>query len=220
MTDWNQRTFRGTWNRYPYTEIVSFVMRRFGGAADRSAVSVLDLGCGGGNHMLFLAAEGFDYQGIDGSREAVDRANQRLRDAGHDDKRAITGTFDALPYPDNRFDGVIDRGSLTFNPGADLPGLLAEVRRVLKPGGVVFSMLMDRAIAAGSGGRSLGGGDYDNLANDLAGAKFGHFTDTDEARRLFGGFSQVSIERIVRTREHPQLEDPVVEAWTVVTATK
>ena len=40
-------------NRYPFNQIVSFVFRNYG-KCDRSKTKILDYGCGGGNHALFL----------------------------------------------------------------------------------------------------------------------------------------------------------------------
>lgn len=152
MTDWNQRSFRGTWNRYPYTEVVSFVLGRFGSVEDRATISMLDLGCGGGSHLLFLAAEGFDFHGVDGNEESVNRANQRLGLAGYAQDRARVADFAHLPYDPDHFDVVIDRGALTCNRGVEIPALIGEIGRVLKPGGLIFSMLLHDSAAAVAGG--------------------------------------------------------------------
>ncbi|MBM3546840.1 MAG: class I SAM-dependent methyltransferase [Alphaproteobacteria bacterium] len=220
MSDWNKKSFRGTWNRYPFSDVVSFVMRRFGRTEDRSSVAILDLGCGGGSHLMFLAQEGFDFHGIDGNAESVERANERLRSAGHDDRRAVTGTFDRLPYPSDRFDAVIDRGSLTCNSLADLPPLIAEIRRVLKPGGTVFSMILHELGAASAGGRHVGSNDYVDFPGDLSGSGLLHFTTAEEARGLFSAFRDVGIDQLVRSTELPRREPSINEAWTIVTATK
>ena len=39
---------------------------------------VLDLGCGAGRHVLFLAREGFEVHGLDSSREALRITQERL----------------------------------------------------------------------------------------------------------------------------------------------
>jgi ubiquinone/menaquinone biosynthesis C-methylase UbiE len=220
VSDWNKRSFRGTWNRYPFTDVVSFVMRRFVSTADRSKIAILDLGCGGGSHLMFLAQEGFDYHGVDGNAESVERANERLRHAGHADDRAVTGTFDRLPYPSDRFDAVLDRGSLTCNPLAELPKLIGEIRRVLKPGGGLLSMILHEKAASAAGGRHIGNNDYVDFPGDLSGSELLHFTTTGEARDLFSAFGDLRIERLMREVELPKHEAAITEAWTIVIATK
>ncbi len=216
---WDTRYYHGRYNRYPFTDVVSFVMRKFAGAADRKAVRVLDLGCGGAHHLLFLAQEGFGYHGVDGAQESVDIARTRLAEAGFDPAPVTQATFDALPYEDSFFDAVIDRGAITCNALADIPALLDEVRRVLKPGGFVFSTILNIDSTAKDTGTSLGNGDYINCGNRLEDAGILHFTDTEECRNLFKSFE---IEQIVKSRndvEYPAGSRQVV-AWTMVTARK
>jgi SAM-dependent methyltransferase len=220
MTDWNQRSFRGTWNRYPFTDVVSFVLGRYGSAPDRSKVSVLDLGCGGGSHLMFLAAEGFDFHGVDGNAESVMRANERLRGAGHAADRALVADFLRLPYDAGRFDVVIDRGALTCNRGTELPALIAEIYRVMKPGAAIFSMLLHESSASAAGGRDAGGNDYVDFPGDLSGAGLLHFTNAEEAQRLFSTFTIDSIERQATMADIPGRDRSVLAAWTVVVARK
>lgn len=217
---WDARRYHGRDNRYPFTEVVSFVMRRFGGAADRSAVRILDLGCGSAHHLMFLAQEGFAYYGIDGSADSIALAARRLAAAGHRTQTLTTGTFDRLPYHDGFFDCVIDRGSLTCNRGAGLPALIAEVHRILKPGGRLFSMLLHEAGTARLEGQPLGGGDYANFSGRLEGAGVLHFTNASEAQSLFAAFQIDDIELIHRASEYPRSGNQSVVAWTVVTCRK
>jgi 2-polyprenyl-3-methyl-5-hydroxy-6-metoxy-1,4-benzoquinol methylase len=111
---WEQEVYgRGRQlNRYPYHAVVSFVFRSFGNVADRSSVRLLELGCGAGNNLWFAAREGFDVAGIDGSVTAIGFAKERFaQDELRGDLRV--GCFSALPWEDDSFDAVIDRGALT-----------------------------------------------------------------------------------------------------------
>ena len=219
-SEWDLRRYHGRNNRYPFTEVVAFVMRSFGGAADRSAVRILDLGCGSAHHLLFLAQEGFAYYGIDGSADSIALAAQRLQEAGYPAGTLACGTFDRLPYEDDFFDGVIDRGSLTCNRKRELPPLIAEARRILKPGGRLFSMLLHEQASSRLEGRVLGDGDYTDFGGRLEGAGALHFTNTAEAQALFAPFHIDDIERIHRASEYPPSGNRSVTAWTVVTCRK
>lgn len=218
MTDWNARSFHGTHNRYPFTDVVSFVLRNFGNAPDRSQVSILDLGCGGGAHLAFLLSEGFDAYGVDGNEDSVLRANERIRELGLPENRATAADFACLPYNSEKFDAVIDRGALTCNEGKSIRPLLTEIRRVLKPGATVMSMLLDECAAGEAGGRSIGGGDYVDFPGRLAHAGLLHFTTPSSARQIFSDFQIHSVERLVRTTVSEKGDSVVNEAWVVVTA--
>ncbi len=219
QTEWDKRYYHGRYNSYPFTDVVTFVLRHFGRAEDRGAVRLLDLGCGGAHHLLFLAREGFDYHGVDGAAESVEIARQRLALEGFANDTVRQATFEALPYAAGTFDGVIDRGALTCNPGAEIPALLQEVRRVLKPGGLVYSTLLNRDSSAKDSGTPLGGGDYENCGTRLENAGLLHFTTSAEARALFGAFEVEQVVKMVQSVDHPA-EDGTVVAWNFVTARK
>lgn len=69
--------------------------------------------------------------GIDASSEMLERAADKLAPYGQQ-VRLIRGSADALPFPDNWFDGVICLEALEFFPSAE--AALREVLRVLQPG--------------------------------------------------------------------------------------
>lgn len=216
MTDWNTRSFHGTYNRYPFTEIVSFILSNFGGM-DRSKFTVLDLGCGGGAHLEFLAAEGFDYYGVDGNEDSVNRANERLKERGFRGDRAIAADFEKLPYSSGFFDVVLDRGAITCNKATEIPPLLAEIKRVMKPRAKLFSMMLDVLGAPAAGGRHVGNGDFTDFPGRLAGAGLLHFTSPVEAMELFSTFKIESVQRLTRTLDLPISAAPIAESWVVVT---
>ena len=97
----------------------------------------LDVGCGGGKAVAFLAARvpnGKVY-GIDHSLDMVDlsrRVNRSLIENGC--AEIDHGSVSSLPYSDDTFDIVTAFETIEFWP--DLSGDLREVKRVLKPCGV------------------------------------------------------------------------------------
>ena len=67
---WEERyNKRDVVNRYPHEDVIGFMLRNY--KADKDKVKVLDLGCGTGNNLVFLAKEGYDYYGIDYSHSAI-----------------------------------------------------------------------------------------------------------------------------------------------------
>lgn len=124
-------------NLYPHDLIVSWFSARFPDQGSRGGVRVLDLGCGAGNHLWFLARAGFDAAGIDVSASAVAFARERLRREGLDAHLEV-GSFASLPFGSSAFDVVLDRGGLAAVDLATAAKALSEARRVLRPGGTLL----------------------------------------------------------------------------------
>ena len=89
---------------------------------------VLDLGCGDGQVARLLAAQGSRVVGVDPTRNQIVVAAER--GGGPSYARAVA---DALPFPDAAFDAVV--ACLVFEHIDDLDAAIAEVARVLRPGG-------------------------------------------------------------------------------------
>lgn len=101
----------------------------------RPGERVLDAGCGPGTAALAIAERfAVDITGITVSRFELDRARTRARASTVGDRvRFEYGDFVALEYPDDAFDAVLALESLQNAP--DLPRVLGELFRVLRPGG-------------------------------------------------------------------------------------
>jgi len=121
--------------KYPYSSVISFVFRYSPKDRPRNLVKVLDLGCGIGNHLWFLAREGFDAYGVDFSEVSINKARELLREFGVTAKLALCDFTKELPYDNQFFDLVIDRGSITCVSFSDAERVVSEVYRVLKNGG-------------------------------------------------------------------------------------
>ena len=99
-------------------------------AGDVAGRRILDAGCGSGPLFEALRDRGANVTGFDKSTGMLELARRRLGD-GADLHVADLGG--ALPYPDGAFDDVI--ASLVLHYLQDWTAPLAELRRVLKPGG-------------------------------------------------------------------------------------
>lgn len=91
----------------------------------------LDVGCGEGRFCRMLRARGIEAIGIDPTRILIEEA--RRRDPGGDYR--IAGA-EALPFEDGSFDLVVSYLSLIDIAG--LAGAIAEMARVLAPGGTLL----------------------------------------------------------------------------------
>jgi ubiquinone/menaquinone biosynthesis C-methylase UbiE len=108
---------------------------------------LLDLGCGAGNMTLWLARQGYEAHGIDIAPTAIDWARER---AGAEQVRAVFDVGDAVTlagYGDSSFDFVFDSHCLHCIIGDDRATLLANVHRVLRPGGYLLVQTMCGPVA-------------------------------------------------------------------------
>ena len=148
-------------NKYPWSDVVSFVFRHRP-ARPAAEISVLEVGCGSGPNLMFLAAEGFRTFGVDASDAAIAVAKERLAEKGLAAEAAV-GDFTALPFAGQSMDLVIDRAALTHADQASIVKAVAEIRRVLKPGGkFLFTPFADSH--AGFAAALAGGQDASHLA--------------------------------------------------------
>jgi SAM-dependent methyltransferase len=99
-------------------------------AGDVAGRRILDAGCGSGPILAALRDRGTIVTGFDSSTGMLEQARQRLGD-DTDLHEAALGS--PLPFPDGAFDDVI--AALVLHYLQDWGPALAELRRVLKPGG-------------------------------------------------------------------------------------
>jgi len=102
----------------------------------RAGERVLDLGSGGGIDVLLSARRvgpaGFAY-GVDMTDEMLALARANAATAGVSNVEFVKGTIENVPLPDAAVDVVIS--NCVINLSTDKPGVLAEMFRVLAPGG-------------------------------------------------------------------------------------
>ncbi len=124
--------------RYPYDKIISFVMRYHPKDRERKDIRILEVGCGAGNNLWALALEGFNVYGIDGSQTAIEMAKGIFERFGVRGDLRVGDFTESLPYEDESFDLVFDRGSITCVDYEEAKRVIKEVYRVLKRGGYFF----------------------------------------------------------------------------------
>lgn len=93
---------------------------------------VLEVGCGTGLVLRRLATIASRAAGVDLSPGMLSRARARGLDV-------VEGSATSLPFPDASFDVAVSFKTLAHVP--DLPRALAEMARVVRPGGVVVAEL-------------------------------------------------------------------------------
>jgi SAM-dependent methyltransferase len=123
-------------------------------AGDVAGRRILDAGCGAGPLFAALRDRGAIVTGLDKSAGMLELARRRL---GDDADLQVADLGNPLPFPGNTFDDVT--ASLVLHYLEDWGPALAELRRVLRPGGRLI-MSVDHPFAVNlmyrAGGRKAG----------------------------------------------------------------
>lgn len=135
---WEKNYKSRRYNKYPYNDIISFILKHFGKEKDKSSIKILELGCGGGNNLMFLKNEGFDFYAIDISDTSIEIV-KNLLGKNFNKNKILKGCFMEIPFQNNFFDAIIDRASITCNETKDLPSIFNEIFRTLKSNGLFYS---------------------------------------------------------------------------------
>lgn len=111
-----------------------------GGAPPRPGASVVDLGCGWGRWTMSAAKAGYKPIGIDIHVDAL-QAGVRVSGKLGLDCGFVCNGIDQLPFGDNTIDCVFSYSVLQHMDRERVRKVLAEARRILKPGGTVLIQL-------------------------------------------------------------------------------
>ena len=101
---------------------------------------ILDLGCGDGRHLVFLAHHGYNPYGLDNAPWGLLRAREWLTKEALP-TNLVCGDMRKLPWLGEFFDGAIAIQVLHHNRIAAIHETLSEVRRVLRPDGILFATI-------------------------------------------------------------------------------
>ena len=191
-----------------YMEIYPYLESYLPGEEARGK-PLLEIGLGYGTVSQILAERGADYHGLDIAAGPVAMVRDRIVRLGFDDpqSRVIQGSALEIPHPDQSFDHLVAIGCLHHT--GDLRGAVAEVHRVLRPGGRALAMVYNRRsyrrllrAAREAPVRLRGRGPdeeamraaYDkNLEGEAAPAT--EYVSVAEAKDLFGDFASVEVRK-------------------------
>ena len=169
---------------------------------------VLDLGAGVGRHALALAQSGFDVTAFDAAPDglaAISQQNPAIQ--------TVEGRMHTLPFEDGSFDAVLSWNVIYHGDENILLATIAELRRVLKPGGTYLgTMLSKRRLPhelAAHTGREISRNTW-VLDTDKSDKRHPHYyCNAAELLALFSGFECLWLE----DREH---EKPGSFHWHLI----
>jgi len=100
--------------------------------------NILDLGCGAGRNLVYLAKHDFSVYGLDISSQGLKIAEQQLKSRGLTAGLVRASIHSRLPYPDNFFDAVICIRVLNHGSIEQIRMTISEIERILKTSGLLF----------------------------------------------------------------------------------
>lgn len=148
---------------------------------------VLDLGCGSGRHTVHLARAGMQLVGLDISGHGLRLAAQWLGDEGLSASLVQADFRRPLPFASAAFEAVFSVQVVHHALAAEAELALAEIDRVLGPGGLLFLSV---------GARQPSGPDYEAIepstVRPLSGPEIGllhHYFSEQELRQAFSTYT-------------------------------
>lgn len=145
LKKWEGVYASGSDKRYPSLELVRLEYWLFG---HPGRGRVLEYACGTGVNTIHLLECGYEVEAVDAAQGAIDLVGRKLAARPELGSRLHLSRIDpgasALPYPDESFDFVVGISILSLlGSEPAVRHLLAEFRRVLKPGGKVVLDIND-----------------------------------------------------------------------------
>jgi len=100
--------------------------------------TILDVGCGTGRHIVYLAQEGFDVYGLDESKTAIQIAKKWLNTEKLKAKFSIGNQYEKFPFAKQFFDAVISTQALHHGTTKEVKKVIREIEHALKDNGIIF----------------------------------------------------------------------------------
>lgn len=119
------------------------LLRRLGGMVRGGTALEIGCGRGAGVEVILHQFDAAHVCGVDLDPLQIERARRRLQDKYAGRVTLMQGDAERLPFENTSFDAVFDFGALHHVP--DWQRSIAEIRRVLKPGGTFFFEEVTRA---------------------------------------------------------------------------
>ncbi|MFA4849324.1 MAG: class I SAM-dependent methyltransferase [Methanoregula sp.] len=195
------------WGRYPNEELVRFIGRNFFRIprSERHLIKILELGCGQGANLWFIAREGFDAQGIDISPTAVQKCKKNLEEWNIPEVTLTVGDITDMSMSEASIDAVIDVATMFCIPYSIHKKIYSEIFKILKPGGKFWSFHLAEGSWGSDSGQIIEYKTFGNLTEGPAQNQGSICMPSDsDLRQLLeeAGFRVNTIEKHIRTYEN------------------
>lgn len=192
----NLKLFPHTKSHYPDENLVRLFSGRYV-PVPRPPARVMDHGFGHANNIVFLLSRGYGCAGCEISKHLINEAQKLFKIIEKTvDLRLVKGL--EIPFEDESFDVVVSWNVIHYN--GTRPAVLeviSELRRVLKPGGVLLLSTVHPDSTLFARSRHLGNGSYlveeESEYDNRQGLTLFFVQSAEELADLFREFSEVKI---------------------------
>jgi ubiquinone/menaquinone biosynthesis C-methylase UbiE len=209
MSEWNQILREEWYSREEPDEILVNFANSL--KNKNKKLRVLDLGCGAGRHLVYMANQAFEAHGTDISETGLCMTRERLR-RQRLEAFLVKCDMTMLPYKDSCFNTVICLHAIYHQKLTGIQETISEIRRILKKkGSLLINFLSKRTYSYGKGIKV-----EENTFIEEEGVErgvFHYFAGKEEIERLFRNFETVSLEL-----SEKEVEGKLRSRW-IITAT-
>jgi len=190
MVEWDQILLRREYHPESPDRIVVDLISIL---ARRRAQRVLDLGCGAGRHVTYLAESGFTTYGADLSDTGLKLTKKRLG-SRKIDAEIIKCDMKSLPYIQSCFDAVVCVQTIYHQTLKGIRETVSEIHRIQKKGGLLLANFHSKRSSKYGKGMEV---EEDTFKQENGPEKgvLHHFFEENELRELLGHF-RVDVEVI------------------------
>ncbi len=108
---------------------------------DKGYKDFLDVGCGYGRNLIYMAKQGFNCSAFDLSEHSVNVTKKKAEEENVKLQDVQVADMLHFPYKDNSFDCMLALNVIAHTDTEGFHKILNEIKRVLKPGGEVYFTL-------------------------------------------------------------------------------
>jgi len=135
---WNAKFAAG--NHYATDRPFAGLVERIAELRRRSLTRVADLGCGDGRNLALLCSLAPHVVGLDYAEQALRRVGRHPDVAGAT-PNLVRGDIGRLPFRSASLDAAVSVWTMNHGADADIRRYIAEMVRILRPGGIVFASI-------------------------------------------------------------------------------
>jgi ubiquinone/menaquinone biosynthesis C-methylase UbiE len=189
LTEWDRILPERT---YSPEEPDETVVRFAGSMRRRRKEAALDLACGAGRHVVYLAQQGFTVTGADISRTGLRMTRKKLEEPRLN-AALVRSAMNSLPFSDSSFDAVICTRAIHHQRLRGIQQTLSEIKRVLRKGGTVLIDFLSKRTYSHAKGVEIEAETFIETEGHERGIVH-HYTDQEELQRVFIDFRIISID--------------------------